>query len=526
MREELWSLGEKYDSAYFKAYAERARAFSHYQRGRLDQARELLQSSLYFFERAGNGAMANITRLDLALLDSHRGHARTALDDARRALDTLRALNCGQGLEELGHSIFGAVAREAGELDLAERHLLNSAKVSKRKGAKQILTGAYLHLAQLYTCRNQPRQADDYLAKALALASRYSYRVFWDWHRPTVLAQCLRALETGIHPGYAEYLLGYWFGNEALEPLAALAERVQGARRKEIRAVMARLKGEPWPEETGFTGAGSGVELPPAGIPGIRIRLFGNLEVVIDGVAVPEKAWQTRKVKTLFKYLVLHKGRRVTREQLMELLWPEAEPDSAAVSLRVTLSRLRRALTPAGVETKGKTPFFGDERGTIWFNPNKDYTLDTEEFDQKVKMGLMDLESGNEAGARVRLEQALELYRGDLLEEDLYEDWAAAERERLQLIYLDTLQTLARLYTEAGANANHDRARGLLQRALVVNPYREETYLALMELYRSAGQTGEALRLFERCRKVLAEEFGVQPGREMLKLVEEIKISG
>jgi len=216
---------------------------------------------------------------------------------------------------------------------------------------------------------------------------------------------------------------------------------------------------------------------------------------------LPEKAWQTRKVKTLFKYLVLHKGRRVTREQLMELLWPEAEPDSAAVSLRVTLSRLRRALTPAGVETKGKTPFFGDERGTIWFNPDKDYTLDTEEFEQKVKMGLMDLESGNEAGARVRLEQALELYRGDLLEEDLYEDWAAAERERLQLIYLDTLQTLARLYTEAGANANSDRARGLLQRVLVVNPYREETYLALMEIYRAGGQT-----LYKLLAKLLDEE--------------------
>jgi len=151
IREELWNLGEKYNSPYFKAYAERSRAFPYYQRGYFAEARKLFLSSLYFFEKAGNNAMASITRLDLALLESSLGYAVSVLPEAKQALQQIKALNCGQGLEDFGESILGAIAREAGEYELAQQHLLHAAKQSKRKGAKQILAGTYLQLAQLYT---------------------------------------------------------------------------------------------------------------------------------------------------------------------------------------------------------------------------------------------------------------------------------------------------------------------------------------------------------------------------------------
>lgn len=257
--------------------------------------------------------------------------------------------------------------------------------------------------------------------------------------------------------------------------------------------------------------------------PHLEIRFLGGMEVLVDGVPVPEKAWQTRKARTLFKYLVLKKGRRVSRDQLMEFLWPGSEPASAAASLRVTLTRLRKALAQPVSGNGSKTPFFGDERGLIWFNPGGEYILDTEEFEKKVGLGLVELKAGNAAEAVEYLEQALAIYRGDLLEEDLYEDWAAPERERLQIIYLDTLDTLARLYLDAGGKVNHGRARSLLQRALAINPYHEQTYLALMEVCRAGGEIGEALRLYEKCRKMLAEEFGAWPGPVMVKLVEDIR---
>lgn len=256
---------------------------------------------------------------------------------------------------------------------------------------------------------------------------------------------------------------------------------------------------------------------------GIQIRLLGNTDVSINGKSVPEKAWQTRKAKALFKYLVLQKGQKVTRDHLMELFWPEAGPEAAAASLRVTLSRMRRALSSAGRETGNKTPFFGEGRGMIWFNPGTDYTLDTEDFEKKSAAGFSELRRGNLDAARKNLEQALELYRGDLLEEDLYEDWPAAERERLKLMLLDALVQLAGLYRSSPGGGNLGRARDILLRALQVNPYREETYLALMEVLVSTGQTGEALLLFEKCRKMLLREFGVRPGKAILRLVEEIR---
>lgn len=257
--------------------------------------------------------------------------------------------------------------------------------------------------------------------------------------------------------------------------------------------------------------------------PHLEIRFLGGMEVLVDGVPVPEKAWQTRKTRTLFKYLVLQKGRRVSRDQLMEFLWPGSEPASAAASLRVTLTRLRKALAQPVGGNGSKTPFFGDERGMIWFNPRGDYRLDTEEFEKNACRGLAELRAGNRDGAVPALEEAMEIYRGDLLEEDLYQDWAASERERLQIIYLDILIGLARLYLDAGGRASNGRALSLLQRALTVNPYHEETYLVMMEVHRESGQTGEALRLYEKCSKMLAEEFGARPGRAMMKLAGELK---
>lgn len=510
VREELWKLGEKYDSAYFKAYAERARSFSFYLRGSLEQSRDLFKSSLFFFEKSGNSAMASITRLDLALLDSQRGHSATAYEDARRAFDELRSVNCGQGLEEFGLSILGVVARESGDMDAAERHLLKSAGVSRRKGSKQILAGTYLNLAQLYAMRGQVRRADDYLEKAMAIASRYSYRVFWDFHRPTVFSQCLRAIERDIHWEYAVNLLAYWFETESLAPLEKMAERGGRGCGKRAMAALARLK----------TGVEQAVNMTcqecGENDTEIKIRLLGTFEVTINGLTIADRAWQTSKAKTLFKYLIIQRGRRVTREQLMDLLWPDAEPFAAAASLRVTLSRLKKALATA--DGNGKKTLLGNERGVIWFKPEMKYYLDLEEFEQKYRLGAEALEQGEPGAAREAWEKALDIYRGDLLEEDIYEDWTVGERERFQITMQNMLLALSGIYMIGGSARERDRAIELLNSSLAANPYREEVYLMLMEVYRAAGQRCEALRVYERCRVMLAGEFGVKPGPDMQAL--------
>lgn len=490
VREQLWNLGEKYDSPYYKAYAERARAHSHHQRGRFEQGVELLKSSLYFFEKAGNLAMANMTRMDLCLLETVVGDPAAALPEAKAALANLFALQPGQGLEETAESSMGAVAREAGELALAEEHLLHSASVSKRKGAKQVLMGTYLHLAQLYAQKGEDSLADRYLSEALSLAERGRFKVFWDFHRPTLLKQCRRAIERGIHPEYARFLLSYWMGEEA----AATAFQVV--------------------EQSG--------PVVQAGAPLLDVKMLGAFEVSIGGKTLPERSWQTRKVKALFKYLVLNRSRHLSRDEVMDLLWPDSEPAAAAASLRVTLSRLRKALAHAVDGDGQRASCLRDDKGFIWFEPAGPFSLDADLFERSCIESSRSLRVGDPESSKAGLEQAVAAYRGDLLEEDLYEDWPAAERERLQMLYLNALQSLAKICL-GGPAPEYARAIDLLLKAIAVNPYREETYLALMTTYHEQKQTGEALRVYERCRKMLQDEFGVKPGKPMQDLAAEIR---
>jgi len=520
IREELWNLGEKYDSPYYKAYAERARAFLPYQRGQFAQGRDLLRSSLFFFEKAGNTPMANLTRLDLALLETNLGNARSVVAGAKEALSNLFALNPGQGLEETGESLFGAIAREAGDLKAAEQHLLHSANISRRKGSKQVLAGTCLHLAELYARQRQNPLADRYLSEALGLASHNRYRTFWDFHRPTLLRQCVRAMERNIQPAYAEYLLSHWLGRDAADAVDIAAGRVTGSRRQGLQAAAVRLRSMAAP----LTATGGAPWSPAAGPapspePVLEMNMFGSFEAKVKGLPLPEKVWQTRKTKAVLKYLVLNRTRRVSREELMELLWPGSDPDTSAPSLRVTLSRLRRALGPEAA------PFFGEERGFAWFEPALPYRLDVEEFEESVSAGAAALKTGDKATAERHLDRAITTYKGDLLEEDLYEDWPVTERERLQMLHLNALLSLARLTAEE-AVPDFGRILTLLNKALAVNPYREETYLALMQAHASKGEVAEALRVYERCCKMLRDEFGVVPGNELEQYAARVKAAG
>ena len=122
----------------------------------------------------------------------------------------------------------------------------------------------------------------------------------------------------------------------------------------------------------------------------------------------------------------------------------------------------------------------------------------------------------------------MELYRGDLLEgfyvrqAPAFEEWVLAQRVRLRDLALDALHTLAVHHTRRGP-AGHAAAMAYTARLLALEPWREEAHRQLMLLLASSGQRGAALAQFEACRRVLAEELGVEPGAETVALYSRIR---
>ncbi|MEZ4616654.1 MAG: bacterial transcriptional activator domain-containing protein [Caldilineaceae bacterium] len=113
---------------------------------------------------------------------------------------------------------------------------------------------------------------------------------------------------------------------------------------------------------------------------------------------------------------------------------------------------------------------------------------------------------------------AIKLYHGDYLPERRYEDWTSAERERLQLLALNTMTTLANLLLPSSPL----ESLRLAQRVLAVDPVWEDAYRVLMRAFVTQHNRPMALRSYERCVAVLDEEFGVEPLPETTELYERI----
>jgi hypothetical protein len=124
-----------------------------------------------------------------------------------------------------------------------------------------------------------------------------------------------------------------------------------------------------------------------------------------------------------------------------------------------------------------------------------------------------------DAHQRQTLEDAVQLYRGDLLE-GWEQGWCLAERERLQNELLDALDKLV-----TGCVARHDSERGLAyaRRMLVADPAREQVHCHLMRLHLLSGNRTEALRAYGCCERLLMQELGVRPSEATRALHESIR---
>jgi len=197
----------------------------------------------------------------------------------------------------------------------------------------------------------------------------------------------------------------------------------------------------------------------------------------------------------LLAYLVLHRDAPQLRQHLAFRLWPDSTESQARTNLRHVLHNLRRALPDAD-------RFLDVGSRTLGWRPEASLWLDVAVFEQALAEG--------------RLEDAVEVYGGELLEGN-YDDWLHEERERLGHLYADALERLARQLEERGRVSDAIRHADRLLRH---DPLREESYRLLMRLHDGRGDGAQALRTYHACATTLVRELGVEPSTETRKAYE------
>ena len=250
-------------------------------------------------------------------------------------------------------------------------------------------------------------------------------------------------------------------------------------------------------------------------MPHLSLSLLGPFQATLDGE--PIAGFEATKVRALLAYLAVEASQPHPRTVLAGLLWPDRPDRAALASLRNALANLRKAIG----DRDAASPFLLITRETIQFNPASDCWLDVAEF-----QALVETAEGDQPLSE-RLEEAVALYQGDLLEgfsvrdSPEFEDWALLMRERLQRQALVALRQLITHYEEADEVA---RACETAWRQVELAPWEEEAHRQLMRLLAVSGQRGTALAQYEACRQALAEELGVEPAEETVALYEQIRV--
>lgn len=221
----------------------------------------------------------------------------------------------------------------------------------------------------------------------------------------------------------------------------------------------------------------------------VRIRLLGGFDVAVDGEEIASGAWPSRRARQLVALLALAPHRRLSAEQVMDALWPELDAEAARANLHKAATYARRALrSREAVVLRGGFV-------TLW--PGARIVVDAEDFETAARRAL-------DAGAG-GCGPVADAYGGDLLPDDLYEDWTVVHRERLKRLHRELL-----------------RGAGRWAELVELDGTDEEAHRAVMAEHHRAGRLHAAIRQFQRLRAVLAKELGVAPSSETLSLYRSI----
>lgn len=256
---------------------------------------------------------------------------------------------------------------------------------------------------------------------------------------------------------------------------------------------------------------------PPATLevaPGPELRIFalGPTRVLVHDRALTSTDWTYTKAKELLFYFIAQPP--ATKAQIGLDVWPDASADHLRNIFHRALHHLRKALgQPDGI-------VFADD--TYSFNRSLNYWCDLHEFE--ALLGAIgsptNLKPADRSVALQRLESAVQLWRGDFVEDLDAGEWAIFKREELRQRYVQALIDLGALHF---ADAHYDRAAAVYRRLLALDAYLELAHRELMRCLVRQGEAGHAVQHYQHLREKLKRELQAEPSPETVMVYERIK---
>jgi predicted ATPase/DNA-binding SARP family transcriptional activator/Tfp pilus assembly protein PilF len=259
--------------------------------------------------------------------------------------------------------------------------------------------------------------------------------------------------------------------------------------------------------------------------PGLRVYLLGQFRIERNANSswqtVDSRTWHRRRARALLGCLLSSPGRRLGREQVMEMLWPDLDIDVAANRLNGAVHELRQILEP-DIARPAASRLLRLERDILELADNSHIWVDAEAFENLLKEAHTTTDPKH---AETLLEQAAELYQGSYLLEELYAEWAAPRRDALQRSWVGLLLELANLQIELHTDEQqaYIKAIDTLERLRTADPTNETALQRLMILLTHLDRRGEALQIYRQHVEMLKREYESDPLPETVKLYDSLR---
>jgi two-component system LytT family response regulator len=233
-----------------------------------------------------------------------------------------------------------------------------------------------------------------------------------------------------------------------------------------------------------------------------QIRCFGKLYVRWwDGGKIK---WRSEKTKELFAFLLQNQGIALSKEEMIDHLRPNEDPDKAMRQLYNDVYHIRKTLQQYGIQ-----------RSVLIIEKNYNLVLgdvnyDVGQFKELCKNGVPD--------DITELEKLAELYTGDYLEgEDYF--WAGPERMELENQYIQVLIKLSKHYLVKGKIA---QAEQILGKAFEKNPYEEAITELMLQMFFMSGEKSKCVKHFKTFSDLLKKDLGIEPNQNLSNLYRSV----
>lgn len=241
----------------------------------------------------------------------------------------------------------------------------------------------------------------------------------------------------------------------------------------------------------------------------LQFQLFGRPKIEQNGLVLPH--FRSRKTEALLYYLAAAPGSH-PRSRLADLLWPDLTEKKAFGNLRYALWNIRQVMDIAPLSVN---------RTTVAFDPDQRISVDLLDFQQAVAQ----LDGQTTTSIEV-LQRAIALYQGDILSgfETLdappFNDWLRRKQAHYRSIVIELLERAIRYHFDRHQLAD---AMSATRRLLDIEPWHEQYHRQLMLMLALTGQRGEAIEQYHHCRRLLADDLGLEPEPETKTLFERIR---